>query len=426
MYTSKFILSAEVESTFYLFNTLTQLLVKVDKNTAQYFNNKVRRVSKSDFDSTVYAQLIDLGFLCTSPKTQQSRFFNDIRSSLNCSEYMNLTIAPTLDCPFHCFYCFEKKHTKSVIDDSTLESIISYVESKDIRRLHITWFGGEPLLAIDKLLYFQELLKSRYTGVYTMDLITTGFNIISNKEKIKELDLSSVQITLDGNETTHNSIKKNHSCSNVFKNVLEGISCLYEEAIANHVSIRVNITRNNMSEFPELYDHLKKMFPGDYVSVTPSLVLNKNDIENPTLLSLEEFKSFVLDLWYIHKIPTYWIDLKGEDSICASLHCNTIVVDHNGNLYNCWEVLGDSNHIIGNLDSVNFVNLQNLGNKYISKLECDSECSNCSFLPLCFGGCPLEREENKCDQLCFLWKDDFTTWLKAFLDSRSKLGKIIE
>lgn len=59
----------------------------------------------------------------------------------------NITIAPTMDCNFHCYYCFETP-TKGLISNETIRRISKYIsETKDASVVNLTWFGGEPLLA---------------------------------------------------------------------------------------------------------------------------------------------------------------------------------------------------------------------------------------------------------------------------------------
>jgi len=66
------------------------------------------------------------------------------------SNYLNLIILPTEACNFRCTYCYEtfenKKMPRSVV--SGIKSLIDR-RGEELDELEISWFGGEPLLALD-------------------------------------------------------------------------------------------------------------------------------------------------------------------------------------------------------------------------------------------------------------------------------------
>ena len=66
------------------------------------------------------------------------------------SNYLNLIILPTEACNFRCTYCYEtfenKKMPRPVVNG--IKSLIDR-RGEDLDRLDVSWFGGEPLLALD-------------------------------------------------------------------------------------------------------------------------------------------------------------------------------------------------------------------------------------------------------------------------------------
>jgi uncharacterized protein len=63
---------------------------------------------------------------------------------------MTLTIAPTLACNFGCDYCFQGQDKPGGrMSPAVQEALLAYLQHKlaDLRRVHIAWYGGEPLLA---------------------------------------------------------------------------------------------------------------------------------------------------------------------------------------------------------------------------------------------------------------------------------------
>lgn len=96
-----------------------------------------------------------------------------------------ITIAPTMLCNYRCAYCFEDLNSttfpKTTMTQQTADSVIKSLEDRilDLQggKLHITWFGGEPLLAIDLIRFISaELIKccKANSVEYTASIITNG------------------------------------------------------------------------------------------------------------------------------------------------------------------------------------------------------------------------------------------------------------
>ena len=76
-------------------------------------------------------------------------------------EINNLTFIVTDDCNFNCSYCFQKKEKKT-ISNTTVETTVDYFYpflSGD--KTYIGFYGGEPLLAYEKIEYATLLLQEK-------------------------------------------------------------------------------------------------------------------------------------------------------------------------------------------------------------------------------------------------------------------------
>ena len=65
---------------------------------------------------------------------------------------VSLTICPTMGCNFDCPYCFENHRAGKMsreVQDDVVALAERMLEASGVRRLAVTWFGGEPLLFPD-------------------------------------------------------------------------------------------------------------------------------------------------------------------------------------------------------------------------------------------------------------------------------------
>lgn len=361
--------------------------------------------------------------ICDSVEEERKLCREIIIGNRNIDAFRHITIAPTLDCCFSCFYCFEKgQRKKKYIDSETIDAIVKYLQKQDtMQSIHITWFGGEPLMAIYQIKEFYDKFRLNYSGKYSSDMITTAYHI--NLEVInilKSIELSEVQITLDGLETTHNLTKRTKDCTNVYKRIISNIDLLIAEMPELNVVIRVNITKNNAHEFVELFQELSVRYSNKHVSIVPGYVVNSGNMHLCNLFDTKECGIHSLELWNKHRIPTPWI-LYNDKTECAIRNPYSIVFDSEGFTYKCWEKLGDVNFRCGKVTSegnITILNKEVLDDALYGEDPLhDENCIQCSYLPMCFGGCPSRRcETNNKINLCTSHKDMIKEWLTAYYD----------
>ena len=84
--------------------------------------------------------------------------------------------------------------------------IVKFIlEHKDVEKVNINWFGGEPLLNIPIIEYITEQLRKNRIHFKAI-IITSGYyidkvDIITLKEK---WNVENIQITLDGTKESGN------------------------------------------------------------------------------------------------------------------------------------------------------------------------------------------------------------------------------
>ena len=78
--------------------------------------------------------------------------------------------------------------------------------------------------------------------------------------------------------------------------------------------------------------------------------------------------------------------------VCGAISLNSFVIGPDGALYKCWNDIGYSERSIGNLEKG-----IKLTNKFVEWLSYDvvkdQECKDCSFFPVCYGGCAAYKNK---------------------------------
>lgn len=410
---------------FYAYNTLSNALIEIDKEAYAFFkNNNNSHISDSDVNKELYDLLITQGILSESDEDDYLKYKSSIVLQREQRGLMHLTLAPTMDCCFSCYYCFEKYKNKNYMTPDVMDSIIKYVTSQDnLTGIKITWFGGEPLMALPQMEEFYNKFTAVWDKPIESNIITTGYHIDEAAIKtLMRIGISSVQITIDGIKETHNKIKYLPDGQDVFSKVWENIELLCNTAPEIGVTIRVNLTQSNSNEFIQLFElFYERLSKFKKVAIAPAFVLDRGTIDcvkcdkENILFDHKKRSEFILDLAK-EGIDSPFIRYPERFfNECAIRNRVAISFDPEGYAYKCWEVIGNKEYAIGKLNKdggltdINEIvlNRQLFGADPIE----DPMCTKCKYLPICNGGCPIQRIQNKYEN----GKNNVCTYHKGFM-----------
>lgn len=113
---------------------------------------------------TLYNQLKHAGFITANDVEFEFLKHRYLLGIYGNNGTYRLTIMPTLNCNLRCWYCYEH-HSKSKMSPDTMRNIFRYVkyiiDTKNIRQLELDWFGGEPMMYFNDIVYplSMELIK---------------------------------------------------------------------------------------------------------------------------------------------------------------------------------------------------------------------------------------------------------------------------
>lgn len=345
---------------------------------------------------------------------------------------IGLTIAPTMKCNFRCPYCYEKGRNLATMSIETIQKTKNFISSlkKTYNNLSVTWYGGEPLLALPIIKELMELsIKVFGSQNVHSSLISNGYLMTQQSVKtMKELSIDHIQITIDGPPEIHNQRRCLPNKSDTFFVILENIRSALKIYSELKISIRVNIDKTNVENIDEIIHYLRNYELLNKVNLYIAPVSNINNTCNSsTCFSVQEFALEQLDFMKRNEGKgCSFVSLPSRNTfMCGAVSVNSWLIDANGDLYKCWDDVGDLSETIGNLREIDSAQLYSNPNliKWLNySIKEDKECMTCPYLPLCMGGCPnyrLKKSKKNCNPI----KENAKQLVHLIYDIEQKKGQ---
>lgn len=396
------------------YNALSNSLCILDHDVVQAIENLDEQPLSFTSDLITELQtgrfILDDGFneiMYLRHRQQQNQYAN---------QQMSLTIAPTINCNLACPYCFES-HVKGKMSEEVIDSIVSFsrnlIESKGLKLLGVTWYGGEPLLypeVIDHLGKELVDLCQEKEITYTSHIITNGTRYTPEiAHMLKERGVEYAQITIDGDKVTHDCRRVNKGGGGSFDKILANI-----EATVGilPIVIRINVDKSNAHLAHRLVEHFaaKDWFNRESIRfyLGHVRVYTKNEAERALVLQPEEFhQANAAFKQAAHQGREELPEFPKPGGGCVATNVNGFVIGPNGGLWKCWSSIGKEEDRFGNVLESHGPNshfLEYMGETW----EQDEECRSCKVLPICMGGCTdvrINRNRGMNDHKdCGVWR----------------------
>ena len=393
------------------------------------------RAEEFSQETNFIKKLREAGFLVAYDELRHMRteaFFESGRG-----QELGLTLCPTLSCNFACPYCFEKARSGRMsreIEAAILKFAKENMEQFGLKKLNVTWFGGEPLLCpdiIERLSVNLKALCEELSADYHASIITNGWFLTEeNLRLLERSDVTFIQVTLDGpTPETNDHSRKEKGGGSSFARIMENLKKIRpyghppteketEGKNLPRVRIRCNLNRENIQHYGELRNKIEAIAAetGADISIGGAK-MNLYDAPSPELAQKEISMSEYAASQKEEDMLTRWGSLFYRGVYCMVHGLHGYCIDELGNLYKCWEDVGRNEFSFGNVRDFGDAKepLGNVGawDAYYETLfpEQDKECMNCKIFPLCLGGCPHKRLMNHKE--CISWKDDLDGYVLA-------------
>ncbi|WP_455664570.1 radical SAM protein [Phocaeicola sp.] len=377
-------------------NGITGSVFSLKKNEFDF----MKRLMNDEILQEKYPQLthkfIRTRFLTTSMNDEKNHL-KELHKRANNNGVWYLILNPTQDCNFRCWYCYEK-HPKGWMQPEIMDRIKQLVNhifaEGEIKHFRLSWFGGEPLLYFDEVIYplsiYIKQCAEKYNINFSNSITTNGF--LLTKEiinKCKEVDLNSFQITLDGDRDSHNKIR-NQRGEPSFDRILQNCIDLTSNYTKSIIQLRINYnTKSIQHDFSTILDsipqRLRSQFYIQFQRIWQTIENEGNDDDVKKVLdeNFAKLKSSGFNL----SVDTNYRVFKGI--LCYADRMNYANINYDGNVYRCTAQNYTQETALGYLDENGHIIWNKEKTEGISKQAFfdNPACLNCKYLALCGGPC---------------------------------------
>lgn len=303
-----------------------------------------------------------------------------------------------LACCFSCKYC-GSKGGKARENELTTEECLQVVRQlKELGCQRVSLIGGEVFMRQD----WAEIIRSMKKNDIQVAIITNGYLFTENLIKqLKELQIESIAVSLDGPEQIHDSYRQRGS----FARADQAISVLTENGIP--VSVISTLQSLNVQHLETFYEYLKTKGIRAWQMQACSPMGNARSSGVDYRIDVEKVLHFVEK--HMFKAPFamgvadnigYYSNSEGYlrgnlSGYAVFLGCRagitSIGIDSIGNVRGC-ESMYDERFIEGNLREKSLREIWENPDAFAYnrkfQMEClTGACRTCQFGDLCAGGC---------------------------------------
>jgi len=334
---------------------------------------------------------------------------HEMQSRFGAGEVMELWIALTYDCNMACAYCTQNwMRSNETMSTEVADALLSYLEGimPSKRCIRVCWYGGEPLLAKDMILY----ITSKLTAIASARGTALQHRIITNGTLLddavvaflRELNVYSVQITLDTTQEFHDKYRRYQDDGPTWTDIYTKVK---RHCTQIPIVLRANLTAESARVVKDWIVTLQADGVLEHVHLAPCMAscfegydyVDENTFPRNLEVANSAYEDLLLELmsdpslseeskarWMSVIIPTNYMP-------CQAALPGSFVIGPRGELYKCAVGLGDPQlevgHIMnrGPLDPVREA-------RYVGfDPTADPICAECLVMPACGGGCLVSR-----------------------------------
>ncbi|HXZ02407.1 MAG TPA: TIGR04463 family radical SAM/SPASM RiPP maturase [Stellaceae bacterium] len=382
------------------YNSMSHATAVWDRAESDVFDRVGRGEDIDDAEATV-TDLLYGGFIVRHGFDELALLRQRYDATRKDPSRMVLTIAPTLMCNFGCDYCFQGAcKPAGTMSADVQDAIVDLVTraTPSLKRLHVAWYGGEPLLApavIDSLSERLIALCDAKSVAYDATIVTNGYKLtLGVARALAARRVTGAQITLDGARNEHDRRRFRLGGGGSFDRILANLKAAIDD-VPLTISIRINIDSRNAASVYALLDELarqgfarRKNF-GVYFAPVEAITEGCHNVADDCMSKsaygrLEtELTRYAFDAG-LSSLP-YPPRFRG---VCGALRPKGFVVLPNGDVHKCWDTVASPDQKVGTIFDVDALAADKRALRWVQWSPFDNAtCTSCKILPNCAGSC---------------------------------------
>ena len=357
---------------------------------------------RNDFsDRELVRKLRSLGFI--TDVEDEVATIEQLRARDALKESQVITIFSTNDCNARCPYCFEYGLPRESMSPSTADQIVAFIAGFcPGKTLQIQWFGGEPLMAMDRIRQITVGLEAHGFALNTR--VTTNGSLLTKED----LDFFKAhyrnvafQITIDDIGDAYAKVKRyvDIPAEDAFQRVTDNCRLVLRSGVLLEIRFEA-ATR--------VFEHLENLFSNEdqsKLTIYMSPITPSEDCTDCEAFSLTPETTVTLVKFHgAHGVTAFapvdkkhallqTYGLKPRPSPCGQDRKHHVAITAQGKIYKCHRLVryaGDE-YVIGNIWSGINENSLHYRDFVDSRVQ-DPDCRKCGMLPICQGGCFVIRK----------------------------------
>ena len=437
--TSRYNFRVPIDGGALLYNSNTGAVLRLgggdSSELADAFCSGIVEVSRSILPPTLFDQLKTGGFVIPSG-TDELEIIRERFRMARILTPLVVTLTTTMDCNLGCYYCYEtrsKEHLGTKHISEIGDWVVQRLRARSDKSLHVDWYGGEPLLNLqfieDASLVLQRVCKSEQAR-YSASVISNGtawpdeVGQFVERHKIRQ-----IQVSFDGLPENHKIRRRyrNGFSTNENSNSFDVIAGLVDRLLDfTRVDIRLNLDKLNQNDLLPFVDFARKRgwfyrkFPAVIQPARLAAYSERSAFMRNAELKVTEYDGLRQRLRDHANSEIYIEEAEAPDgfafpktSVCAALARDSFVVGADGLHYRCGLQVSEKHRAVGSVSPLleNKITQSFPDKEWWEKFDPTvlPNCSRCSFLPICWGGCPkkhLEGDTHALEEQSRYWQDN--------------------
>lgn len=279
------------------------------------------------------------------------------------------------------------------VKQSVLLLIDKLLADNKLKKLNLSFFGGEPLLYFDKvvvdIINHAKMQCKAFDAKLSIHFTTNAYLLTDSVLKqLEGLDVS-FQITIDGGKQVHDSVRKTKGGEPTYARIVEHIHQTLSRGFS--VGVRFNYTAKSIPSFIDVvkdFSHLPQE-QKHLVNFTFQRVWQDNEGDASQIEQQVEHieRAFEQAGLFVNNAKSYIVPYCYADGV------NTAVVNYNGDLFKCTARDFAPKSKEGTLAADGTLRWNERLRKRMSIRHGSDTCLQCRIYPICHGGCSQMKLE---------------------------------